>query len=59
MAKVVQKESLSVKGILNIKDNKLLIEIEDAEKPFDLAELAESFDGKDVSISVSCQEELA
>lgn len=54
MAKIVKKNSLSIKGVLNVNtnDNKILVEIENDE-PIKLADLLQGYDGSDVSISVN------
>ena len=57
MAKISSKESLSIKGVLNITDGKIKIEVEDTDA-FDFAELAKNFDNKEVSISVTYNNEL-
>ena len=51
---ITKKESLSVKNaIVDIKEGKILLEIEDNPAPYDLAALMQDFDGAVVNISVS------
>lgn len=52
-ANVIRKNSLSIKGILNVdKDsNSVVVEIEDGEA-LELASLLDDFNGSEVSISV-------
>jgi arginine repressor len=52
-ANVTRKNSLSIKGVLNVdvSDNTVVVEIEDGEA-MELASLLEDFNGSDVSISV-------
>lgn len=54
MSKIVKKSSLSINGVLNVnKDNNtILVEIEDGET-LELADLAQGFDGAEVSISIN------
>lgn len=53
MSKVVKKKSLSIKGVLNVNkdENTILVEIEDGEI-LELADLAQEYDGSEVSISI-------
>lgn len=52
-SKVNKRQSANIKGILTIEDGDLLVEVEDIEKPFNLAEFLADFDGLEVNISVS------
>lgn len=54
MSKVVKKKSLSIKGVLNVNkdENTILVEIEDGET-LELADLAQEYDGSEVSISIN------
>lgn len=56
-ASVTTKSSLTAKGILNLGDNDILLEIEDGEA-ISLEDLLKDFDGKDVSISVANSNEI-
>lgn len=50
---ITKKQSLNVKNaIVDIKDGKILLEIEDNPIPYDLAELMQEFNGALVNISV-------
>lgn len=52
-ANVVRKNTLGVKGILNVdtENNRVVVEIEDGEA-LELASLLDDFNGSDVTISV-------
>lgn len=54
MSKVVKKKSLSIKGVLNVNkdENTILVEIEDGEI-LELADLAQEYNGLEVSISIN------
>jgi len=56
-ASVTTKQSLTAKGILNLGDNDIFLEIEDGEA-ISLIDLLKDFDGKDVSISVANSNEV-
>lgn len=60
MAKIVKKNSLSIKGVLNVNtnDNKILVETENDE-PFKLADLLQGYDGSEVSISINESVDIA
>lgn len=50
---ITKKQSLNVKNaIIDIRDGKILLEIEDNPAPYDLAELMQEFNGAVVNISV-------
>lgn len=52
-SKITKKQSLNVKNaIVDIKDGKILLEIEDNPTPYDLAELMQEFNGALVNVSV-------
>ena len=57
-SKVSRRSSANIKGILLIDDGKLFVEVEDIEKPFDLADFLKDFDGLEVALSVAHKEEL-
>jgi hypothetical protein len=60
MAKnVTKKNSLSIKAIVSVEDEKVMLEIEGYAEPTNLATFLEEFDGKDVTISVNTAEDLA
>ena len=56
-ASVTTKQSLTAKGILNLGDNDILLEIEDGEA-ISLIDLLKDFDGKSITIAVSYGEEV-
>lgn len=50
---IVKKQSLNVKNaIVDIRDGKIVLEIEDNPTPYDLADLMKEFNGAVVNISV-------
>ena len=55
-SKVSKRSSASIKGFLLIEGEQLYVEVEDIEKPFNLAEFLKDFDGVEVAISVSHKE---
>lgn len=60
-AKIVSKNSLSIKGIITVTDNnEIFIEVEDVAEPISLLSLLEEngFVEKDVTISVNSSVEL-
>ena len=57
-SKIVKKESLSAKGILNIQDGEILLEVEDIDTPMSLKDLLDSFNGMEISISVNHSDEI-
>ena len=60
-AKIVSKNSLSIKGIITITDNnEIMVEIEDVSEPISLLSLLEDngLVEKDVTISVNSSTEL-
>lgn len=60
MSKVVRKKSLSIEGVLNVNkdENTILVEIEDGET-LELADLAQEYDGSEVSISINESVDIA
>lgn len=60
-AKIVSKNSLSIKGVITVTDNnEIMVEIEDVTEPISLLSLLEDngLVEKDVSISVNSSVEL-
>ena len=60
-AKIVSKNSLSIKGVITVTDNnEIMVEIEDVAEPISLLSLLEDngLVEKDVSISVNSSVEL-
>lgn len=51
-SKIVEKHNLSVEGVLNIQDDKIVLEIEDLGNR-NLATMLKSFDGQLVKIAVA------
>lgn len=59
MANLTIKSALSVKGIIDIRDDgSIWFEIDDIKDPVSLAELADSFNGKPVKLGITYDEEL-
>ena len=59
MAKFSKKNALSIKGIYNIEDDKILIEVEDVDDPIDLANVSTEFQGKEITLTITQNTELA
>ena len=59
MAKFSKKNALSIKGIYNIEDGKFFIEIEDVDDPIDLANVSTEFQGKEITLTITQNTELA
>ena len=59
MAKFSKKNALSIKGIYNIEDGKILIEVEDVDDPIDLANVSTEFQGKEITLTITHNTELA
>ena len=59
MAKFSKKNALSIKGIYNIEDGKILIEVEDVDDPIDLANVSPEFQGKEITLTITQNTELA
>ena len=59
MAKFSKKNALSIKGIYNIEDGKILIEVEDVDDPIDLANVSTEFQGKEITLTITQSTELA
>ena len=59
MAKFLKKNALSIKGIYNIEDGKISIEVEDVDDPVDLANVSTEFQGKEITLTITQNTELA
>ena len=59
MAKFLKKNALSIKGIYNIEDGKIFIEVEDVDDPIDLASVSTEFQGKEITLTITQNTELA
>ena len=59
MAKFSKKNDLSIKGIYNIEDGKIFIEVEDVDDPIDLANVSTEFQGKEITLTITQNTELA
>lgn len=59
MAKFSKKNTLSIKGIYNIEDGKIFIEVEDVDDPIDLASVSTEFQGKEITLTITQNTELA
>lgn len=59
MAKFSKKNALSIKGIYNIEDGKIFIEVEDIDDPIDLANVSTEFQGKEINLTITQNTELA
>ena len=59
MAKFSKKNALSIKGIYNIEDGKIFIDVEDVDDPIDLANVSTEFQGKEITLTITQNTELA
>ena len=59
MAKFSKKNALSIKGIYNIEDGKIFIEVEDVDDLIDLASVSTEFQGKEITLTITQNTELA
>ena len=59
MAKFSKKNALSIKGIYNIEDGKIFIEVEDVDDPIDLVSVSTEFQGKEITLTITQNTELA
>ena len=59
MAKFSKKNALSIKGIYDIEDGKIFIEVEDVDNPIDLANVSTEFQGKEITLTITQNTELA
>lgn len=59
MAKFTKKNTLTIKGIYNIEDGKIFIEVEDVDDPIDLANVSTEFQGKEINLTITQNTELA
>ena len=59
MAKFSKKNAQSIKGIYNIEDGKIFIEVEDVDDPIDLANVSTEFQGKEITLTITQNTELA
>lgn len=57
-SKINKKYSADIKGVLDIEDDKLDIEVEDIENPINLAKFFADFKDKEVKISITYGEEI-
>ena len=58
-AKVKKKSALTIKGVYNIEDGKIFVEIEDVDEPIDLADVSAEYQGKEVAITITQDTEIA
>ena len=56
---IVKKNSLAIKGIVSVDEDKIMFEIEGCDEPVNFATYMSDFDGQEVSISVNQQTEIA
>ena len=57
-SKVSKHSAVTINGVLSIENGKVFVEVEDFNKPFDLAIFLENFDGLDVNLSVTHKEDV-
>ena len=59
MAKFSKKNALSIKGIYNIEDGKIFVEVEDVDDPIDVANVSTELQGKEITLTITQNTELA
>ena len=59
MAKFLKKNALSIKGIYNVEDGKMFVDVEDVDDPIDLANVSTEFQGKEITLTITQNTELA
>ena len=59
MAKFSKKNALSIKGSYNVGDGKIFVEVEDVDDPIDLANVSTEFQGKEITLTITQNTELA
>lgn len=57
-SKITRKNTLSVQGIVNITDGRIIFEVEDVASDYDLADLMSDFNGQEVKLSVNQTDDL-
>ncbi len=58
-AKISKKNTLSAQGILDLTDGIIKLEVEGQDTPVTLSELAKDFDGLNVKINITFNEDIA
>ncbi|WP_206459432.1 hypothetical protein [Anaerovorax sp. IOR16] len=59
-AKIKKKMGIDILGTIDIKENNgIFIEVQDIDKPMNLADLIKDFNGLEVKISLAQSEEIA
>lgn len=59
-AKISKKKTLNVTAVLSITDDKkIMLEVEDVEKPVLFADLIKEYNGQEIKISVAQSEDIA
>lgn len=59
MAKFSKKNTLTIKGVYNIENGKIFIEVDDVEEPIDLANVSTEYQDKEVTVTIAQNTELA
>ena len=59
MAKFSKKNTLTIKGVYNIENGKIFIEVDDVEEPIDLANVSAEYQDKEVTVTIAQNTELA
>lgn len=58
-SKVSKRKSAQIKGVLEVKDNAILIAVEDVADPYVLSDFIRDFDGLEVRITVTHSQDEA
>ena len=59
MAIFSKKNTLTIKGVYNIENGKIFIEVDDVEEPIDLANVSTEYQDKEVTVTIAQNTELA
>lgn len=59
MANIASKHNLTIKGIVSIEEEKILVEVDGIDTPINVADYIEDFDGKPATITIAHSEEFA
>lgn len=58
-AKVSKRKSAQIKGLLEVKDGVIMVNVEDVTDPYILSDFVEDFDGLEVRISITHSQDEA
>ena len=58
-SKINRKYSCDIKGIVSTDDGIITVEVEDVDDPIDLANVSTEFQGKEITLTITQNTELA